>query len=570
MVIPYLPNPQPDEILGSWLARIRMHNGEGLWQSLLGAAGYKFFHTSLFRIPVYDPKMERLLALLGMSFKTALLQHTHLPYVMAFQDVHHPGLGDEPLEKGAADPNVLHSDYLADIERALRFCPECIAEAFDVDEPIWRLSHQLPNVAYCSVHETSLLDGCPACATPVALAPDRLVRALPLRCTCGHSLTERLIKSADEPWLHRSIRLLSMEASSQTRGKWSGRQIRAHLQTLLRNTEVRRYIDFFDRDDEDYPMRIIDSTIQLTHEPTKLKIFVKKRLANAKAPDLCCLMALLRRSFENDASTIAAVTVPPKLNYALGLTRETMQKRLHNFVEKWRSKKTVAHPKVCSAYWYFRLEEPNYLERYPDVKIVSVPAIGEDRTMLIRKLQSCRGRTAKDFVRSVHASKARFMRMTIRDGEWLKKVRERFVVDEPKLNEATLADRQDRIRVVVERLMRSDSRPLRLTAAVMASHTKLTRTRLRAAIQADPQLRATIEDWNAQFPERVCRWAIVSLHKEGKEMHVLRVIRTAGISALHKHVAARLLREYATLHGLVLVNYSAQRIRDNCKPQSSA
>lgn len=38
--LPYIPVPYPDEILGSWFARLSLHNGEAAWRSLLKAAGY--------------------------------------------------------------------------------------------------------------------------------------------------------------------------------------------------------------------------------------------------------------------------------------------------------------------------------------------------------------------------------------------------------------------------------------------------------------------------------------------------------------------------------------------------
>lgn len=48
--LPYVPQPYPDEILGSWLARVFLQNGNGVWRPLMEAAGYG---TKL-QVPLFD------------------------------------------------------------------------------------------------------------------------------------------------------------------------------------------------------------------------------------------------------------------------------------------------------------------------------------------------------------------------------------------------------------------------------------------------------------------------------------------------------------------------------------
>ncbi len=71
--LPYEPPPYPDEILGSWLARIAVHNGPGAWGSLLEEIGYDrgLINLKLFDMVNYDDRIEKLLNVLGTCYEKA-------------------------------------------------------------------------------------------------------------------------------------------------------------------------------------------------------------------------------------------------------------------------------------------------------------------------------------------------------------------------------------------------------------------------------------------------------------------------------------------------------------------
>ena len=88
IAIPYLPEPYPDEILGSWLSNIRLHNSEGTWSSLLIAAGFQRW----LKAPYFDlfqsfPQNDLLFQLLGKSRASVWMELTTLPYWITFDGV---------------------------------------------------------------------------------------------------------------------------------------------------------------------------------------------------------------------------------------------------------------------------------------------------------------------------------------------------------------------------------------------------------------------------------------------------------------------------------------------------
>jgi hypothetical protein len=85
MLIPYIPNPYPDEILGYFFTRFVICNGTRVWQSLLEGAGYGHRTSSPFvGIPDSEPRFHRLLEALGTTYLDVLCRLTTLPFWLAF------------------------------------------------------------------------------------------------------------------------------------------------------------------------------------------------------------------------------------------------------------------------------------------------------------------------------------------------------------------------------------------------------------------------------------------------------------------------------------------------------
>lgn len=148
----HLPRPYQDELVGSMLQRgqriLGMRRGEFL-SKLTGRAGLRS-HSQL--LTTY----ERLAQAYGLDFRAFALQHTVLPYLMAFMSCQDKSqLLDHlvcvrgnygPLAKQA----VLGEDWM-------RRCPECVADELRVyGESYWHRAHQLSAVQFCVHHRVKL------------------------------------------------------------------------------------------------------------------------------------------------------------------------------------------------------------------------------------------------------------------------------------------------------------------------------------------------------------------------------------------------------------------------------
>lgn len=148
----HLPRPYPDELVGSMLQRgqriLGMRQVEFLTR-LTGHAGLRSHHHLL-------TTYERLAQAYGFDFRAFALQHTVMPYLMAFmcsQDKSQ--LLDHlicvrgnygPLAKQA----VLGEDWM-------RRCPKCVADELRAyGESYWHRSHQLSAVQFCVHHRVKL------------------------------------------------------------------------------------------------------------------------------------------------------------------------------------------------------------------------------------------------------------------------------------------------------------------------------------------------------------------------------------------------------------------------------
>ena len=196
--LPYLVQPLPDEILGSWLARLRALNEYGAWLPTIEMAGYdRHIPTNLFDHAHRGSQLEALLLSLGFSWQTALNSLTTLPFWYAF------GLRDKSTLDDVSNNSQESYRGLAPRRPAIprssrvypspRYCPQCaVADLHECGAPYWHRAHQLPTVLVCPQHEIPLRAICETCRTIVAPWKSTLVLPLTMRCrSCGDFLTSR-------------------------------------------------------------------------------------------------------------------------------------------------------------------------------------------------------------------------------------------------------------------------------------------------------------------------------------------------------------------------------------------
>ncbi len=79
--IPYLCSPHPDEMFGSLLPRVRLHNNEAVWKAIWGRSGKDQPSNSIpFDVPKLTDELAVLLEYLEIPYDNVLRRLTTLPY----------------------------------------------------------------------------------------------------------------------------------------------------------------------------------------------------------------------------------------------------------------------------------------------------------------------------------------------------------------------------------------------------------------------------------------------------------------------------------------------------------
>lgn len=163
-MLSYFPNLYPDELLYSWFARYHDHSGnvsskqtmKELFDNISSVAVVDFpnnLGTFYKNITHFNPP----------DINDLITNHTMYSYYTAFQSevmksraINYINNGGKPgaihMFLGIAASTIKNWQYL-------RFCPSCIQQDREqYGEAYWHISHQLPKVFYCHLHQELLHD----------------------------------------------------------------------------------------------------------------------------------------------------------------------------------------------------------------------------------------------------------------------------------------------------------------------------------------------------------------------------------------------------------------------------
>lgn len=161
MSLAYFPMIYPDELMYSFLARIKVHSG---YPSYIYAARDLLEEGKIavdieFISPI-NKEVERLL-LEQISMDALIKRHTMFPYYARFITVDRKKRAYNAFEKRSGNYNnllVLPKNNKGRI-RCLRYCPICAKNDIDkYGETYWHRIHQLQGIEICSVHKCYLVE----------------------------------------------------------------------------------------------------------------------------------------------------------------------------------------------------------------------------------------------------------------------------------------------------------------------------------------------------------------------------------------------------------------------------
>lgn len=532
--VPFVPTAYPDELLASLLTRVLLHNGTGLWRSLLEESGYGRRTISPFFVPpMQEAKLDRLLAALGYTYPRMLRELTVLPFWLAFNQATQARF---QIKFDALNGNVTklttlgHSQFLP----GARYCPACLRDDIEAyGEPYLHRHHQLPVASVCTRHGTTLQFACPACGITVMPFNRSLLRPPALRCQCGEDLSRFTVPPpAYQPALLR-LSQFAADALTCTEAPWTLEQVLAvlHERAGISREKFKRSAMQLMHDAYGPPDQSSSKASVLTWEvagsPLRLKMGGGSTLL--RAPEFCALLAAAGLSFDEFRRTVGQVeggSAPVKFS-PRPFTIEQARRELERFeaASPGRGVKQLRNSSP-SLFWMLRLRDSALLQAHGYRSRAPVPTVMVDRVELEELLRQRSGRIPRDNGARIRAS--------IRDSAWLQSRIQVHTADSTRL--LTSAQRAQQERAValsraVLSVLRTQSRPARVHAGLLAKFVQISMHQAQHTIAQTPALQTLMGAVNAGKDRRLAFWAARSLMEEGLHPSAKEVLVRAGLNS---------------------------------------
>lgn len=538
----FVPSPYLGEILGSWLARIELHNGRGAWNQLLEAVGYEGrFLRPAFDLAPHSAKLDALLAVLGTTYESVLWRLTTLPYWLVFE----AGTRAEGVLPGTvATPTLAPNGRLTTTLRLMgfarcagealrpRYCPQCLAQDVDtVGEPFWHRDHQLPTTFFCPRHGDPLHVACERCGYAATSDPRCLVSLPSLRCRCGHDL--RCVRyRLRAPEMHLALARLSAQAVATPNLRWDRHQVGAYFRSMATGHPGRYY------------KRLLERTFGVVHVPrarsylpipevgaglpTHLRL--SSRFERAGARDYCVLLTAMGVSWDqaverfqrcDGVSTVGQGQKMPSAPTSGSRRQELLQ---------WAE----THPSTPIAsykhYWYFRLNDAEWLEALFRVRLKPIPSIAEDRESL--RTIACDADSPAAMRRIQLSYVAAGRRAQHRDAQWLLEQRAKLSQEGARNGIDAWARVQGERVVAMEQALatwlRTEERPQWISPATLGGIAGLSYAQAGAVVRAHRPLREAIDEANRDGLRRRALWGARQLAAEGLPLSPRAIAVRAG------------------------------------------
>lgn len=530
--IPYVPAAYPDEILASLLTRLVRYNGTGLWRSLLEDAGYgRRTISPFFATPMREDKLDKLLDAVGYSYPAMLRDLSVMPFWLAFScatSSRHPINIDPASGKLTKLTTLGRRNALP----GARYCPSCLVEdATTYGEPYVHRSHQLPVATVCATHGVLLRFSCPACEVAVLPLNRSLLRAPILQCQCGHDLS---IAEAPQSSSHQCFLRLSQFAAdtlSSNEVSWTGDQVRSVLEERAgigrknyRPAAISLLREAYGDVDQG-PSSSTTVTISCSHA-AKLRLDLGTSIDRLRSPELCALLSATGLTFEEfrQAATYVKTTPTPPTKSAsrLPLTLDYAQLEFERLaIDSPGRAGTLLHKRSKHLFWLLRIHGAAFLRAH-GYHYRPMPSAQSDRDRIEWLLRQG-GRVAKG---------GPWYRVFIRDKAWLdERIRERRGTSAQRRKLTTLQERIVALSRAVFSALRTEGRPARIHAGLLARFVLVTMHQAQSAIARSHSLQQLIESVNAGKDRRLAFWATKTLIDSGESPSAQDVLLRAGLNS---------------------------------------
>lgn len=548
--LPFFEQPLPDEILGSWITRLRMLNPPGVWRDVNRASGIlgplRIAGSKIFDLPRHTSTYLKFCIALGLDIAEVDRDLTTEPFWHAFGfypsraggryiDERYkqvPEWADRrmPNSQGARSLNALRS-------RMPRFCCSCIRDDILMSGiPYWHRTHQLPTSVVCAKHQAWLTVACPRCsATPFVSGTDLVV---PLASTCrhcGHDFLEDAdaLSTNAPPAIMLSLAQLGVDVL-HSGWSYSAKLFRGTLEGLLKDDSMsfRRLLK------ESYAFTKVEGLVG-AKEPERVPLILLNRISKAGPLEFAAAFNALGYNVIRIEGAIAAASANSQRVYrpvAATWRNGTTQKKVFSLDDAKLYAESIATEtpdrlmtflsRRQGALWRLMIDDPSWLQALlARTFLPSLPSIEQDREVLLRS--GAREIPSPDDP-GAHAA---WQRSVVRDAEWLEGVRgikAARVVTVRRTRQQFLQQLSALLVEALPQLVSALGRPKPITVALLARAVASTRANVIAAIARSTELQGAIAHANVTYVERLLRWKAIDVRSRGQSLTPIALYQAAG------------------------------------------
>lgn len=514
--LPFLVAPYPDEILGSWLYRLRLHNHASLLQQLTCMATWKRLDKTEWRdIPKQSPALDRLLKALGISYDLAMMTVTTYPYWLRF----HSSREGSWHSCCAEIPSLILKDRRQTLSRVsyllpslMRICPVCLAEdVTQYGEPYAHRAHHLPFVRICYKHGVELISRCPQCSQIFRMnstfIPTRVV------CACNFDLRHARFPPMFQPHSWEVLARYSADVLFSTEAFQECSRVYQFLDSRLADHGVTKRADLLAYFSDIYGPDAAKAMLCLTRQSSDTYTYspigwVSRR--ELRAPPICAFLATLDSSFSHSQALFSQFrdesgenedgtkSVHQRSKHPR-IPQSVAEARFHvAAVEKSAKRKSITRSFLYQRYkklfWYLVLFDRDWFDRNfpPGGKGATeqLPSIEADRCEILSAIAKAPRHSVKIWT---NLAQQAFFRASLRDGQWLK---DRKCDTLREARKEKLAQKQDSLQACADEVKRAIERIqtvrgglVKLSPAAIAPYSTLNESQIRHFFANNPEIR---------------------------------------------------------------------------------
>ena len=557
--LPFMPNPYPDEILGSWISRVALLNGSGAWRALLEATGNgRRIEGSLFDVIGKKERYVTLFKALGYNFENALMELTTLPYWLAFSALE----TSRDVESKQRLPTICGpSNYLPlrgqaglGVRRPLgesqsaKICPICLAEDVkNYGEAYWHRAHHLPNVFTCYMHGNLLQNACLSCREIFAALGLRNIAPPKIKCTCGRMLSKETGGRPSVGPAFARLAKFSVDALNNGPAAWTVADSRAFIHECMPNSFRRtngKFHKFLEASYKLPPTGQRDNFFRVAGNGISIQL--RDYPSMARSPECCAFFAALNIGFQTVRKHFTGrcykpVKVPQlgRRQAAAALTIHSARRALSHFKKNHQGRPISACRK---AYWFLRLFDNEWLKKNYLIENSEIPSIVRDRKAILAILDKYSEMGPAQSIVKISAC-APAARCQFRDCDWIqKKLRAleskraarnlQFAAVDKVAQDKVFQLRAERLMLALDKLIAHQVEPVRATGALLGKIAGLSASQACAVIKRMPQLQHAISEMNVAKPRRQVECAIREMLAENVPLWPKSVLRRAKLPTL--------------------------------------